>query len=365
VRWISDPTELAGLAGPWDALAERDPTPFNLHAWYSAWWDGYGADRELRICTVWDGSELAGVFPLCRRGERLEAMANEESCVVRPLARDAEALRLLADAAARERYALMEIRRLPADDEAIPVLATAARRARRWSLVEPDITSPIVDTTGTLDQYRQATTSKWHKNLRRLYRKLLRDHDAQLRLIEPPDDLEAELDEGFEVESSGWKRAAGSAVLSRPENEAYYRSLGRRFHERGELRLSSISVDGCMIAWDLGILRANRLYSPKSGYREEFRQLGPGLILELATIERCFELGIEAHELLGSDEEYKLRFSTSERRHRYFRAYPRRPAQAVRYMWRRFAPWRMREAYAGRGPSSACYRHRFQPATKD
>ena len=71
-----------------------------------------------------------------------------------------------------------------------------------------------------------------------------------------------------------------------------------------------------MIAWDLGILHRNRLYSPKSGYLEEFRPLGPGLVLELATIERCFEPGIEAHELLGTDEPYKLRFSTSERRHR-------------------------------------------------
>jgi len=338
VRWISDPTELAGLAGPWDALAELDPTPFSLHAWYSAWWDGYGGDRELRICTVWDGAELAGVLPLCRRDGRLEAMANEESCVVRPLARDADALRMLADAAARERYALLEIRRLPEGEAAIDVLVAAARGAGRFSLVEPDITSPIVDTTGTLDEYRQATRSKWHKNLRRLHRKLLRDHDAQLRLIEPAADVEAELSEGFEVESSGWKRAAGSAVLSRPENEAYYSSLGRRFHERGELRLSSISVDGRMIAWDLGILRRNRLYSPKSGYREEFKALAPGMVLELATIERCFERGIEAHELLGSDEEYKLRFSTSERRHRYFRAYPRRPAPALRYAWRRYAP---------------------------
>ncbi|MGH2978213.1 MAG: GNAT family N-acetyltransferase, partial [Solirubrobacterales bacterium] len=247
------------------------------------------------------------------------------------------------------RYDLMEIRRLPEGDESIGALAAAARAAGRWSIVEPDITSPIVDTTGTLDQYRAATRSKWHKNLRRLYRKLERDHGARLRLVEPPAELESELAEGFEVESSGWKRAAGSAILSRPENEAYYRSLARRFHDRGELRLSSISVAGRMIAWDFGILRANRLYSPKSGYLEEFRQLAPGLVLELATIERCFELDIEAHELLGADEAYKLRFSTSARRHRYFRAYRRRPAQALRYAWRRYVPAGARARLRRRG----------------
>ena len=338
MRWIEKRSELEAIAPQWDALAAVDPTPFSLSAWYLAWWDGYSAGRELRVCTVWEDSELVALLPLCEHGGRLEAMANKESCVVRPLARDTEALRLLAEAAASERYDLMEIRRLPEGDEGIEALAAAARAAGRLGIVEPDITSPIVDTTGTLDEYRQATRGKWHKNLRRLYRKVQRDHDARLSLIEPPADLESELTEGFAVESSGWKRAAGSAILSRPENEAYYRSLGRRFHDRGELRISSISVDGRMIAWDLAILRSNRLYSPKCGYLEEFRQLGPGLILELATIERCFELGIEAHELLGADDEYKLRFSTSERRHRYFRAYPRRPVQALRYAWRRFVP---------------------------
>ena len=344
VRWISDPAELPGLAPRWDALAEQDPTPFSLHAWYSAWWDGYGGGRELRICTVWDSGELVALLPLCARGGRLEALANEESCVVRPLARDLEALALLAEAAAGERYDLLEIRRLPAGDPAVEALIRAARATGRLSLVEPDITSPIVDTTGTLEDYRAATEGKWHKNLRRLHRKLLREHDAVVRVIEPPEDLDAELTDGFAVESSGWKRAAGSAVLSRPENEAYYRSLARRFAARGELRPSSISVGGRMIAWDLGILRHKRLYSPKSGYLEEFKPLAPGLVLELATIERCFEAGIEAHELLGSDEAYKLRFSTSERRHNYFRAYPRRGGPAARWAWRRFVPreWRGR-----------------------
>jgi CelD/BcsL family acetyltransferase involved in cellulose biosynthesis len=353
VRWIEEPAELEALAPEWDALAELDPTPFSLSAWYLAWWDGYGAGRRPRVCTVWDGPELVALLPLCEHGGRLEAMANEESAVVRPLARNAGALRLLADAAACQRYDLLEIRRLPEGDDGLDALAAAARSAGRLSIVEPDITSPIVDTTGTLEEYRSATRSKWHKNLRRLYRKLQRDHDGRLRLIEAPADLDSELAAGFEVESSGWKLEAGSAILSRPENEAYYRSLGRRFHDRGELRVSSISVDGRMIAWDLGILRRNRLYSPKSGYLEDFKQLGPGLILELAMIERCFELGIEAHELLGADDEYKLRFSTSERRHRYFRAYSRRPAQAVRYMWRRFVPRRMRVAHAQRLASAA------------
>jgi len=348
VRWLEDVAALDALGPAWDALAALDPTPFSSRAWYSAWWEGYGDGRGLRVCTVWDGDEVVALLPLCSVGGRLESMANIESCVVRPLARDAAALEQAVAAAVAERYELFEVRRLPEDDPGIGALSAAARKAGRLSLVEPDVTSPIVDTTGTLEDYRRATKSKWHKNMWRLYRKLCREHDAQLHLIEPPSDLERELREGFEVESSGWKGREGSAILSRADNQTFYRRLGERFHERGELRLSSISIDGRMVAWDFGILHRNRLYSPKSGYLEELKPLAPGLVLELATIERCFEEGIEAHELLGSDEPYKLRFSNSARRHRVFRAFPRRPRPAVRYAWRRYAPRSLLEAHAAR-----------------
>jgi CelD/BcsL family acetyltransferase involved in cellulose biosynthesis len=349
VRWIEDLAGLEAIAPAWDELAALDPTPFALSAWYAAWWEGYGEGLRMRVCTVREGDELVGLLPLCAAGGRLQSMANVESCVCRPLARDADALARLAAAALGERYDLLEVKRLPEGDPGIAALGEAASRARRLHLVESDITSPIVDTAGTLEQYNRDTKSKWHKNLWRLYRKLVREHDAELRLIEPPTDLGPELTEGFAVESSGWKRAQGSAILSRPENEVFYRRLAERFHARGELRVSTISIGGRMVAWDLGILHGNRLYSPKSGFLEEFKPLAPGLVLELATIERCFERGIEAHELLGSDEAYKLRFSTSERRHRVFRAFPRRPGPALRYGWRRWAPRTLREARARRG----------------
>ena len=253
-----------------------------------------------------------------------------------------------AAAAAAERYDVLEVKRLPDGDPAIEALSNAAREGRRMHMVDPDITSPIVDTSGTLADYRRDMKSKWHKNMWRLYRKLVREHDAELRLVEAPSDLERELREGFEVESSGWKAQEGSSILSEPRTHEFYRRLAARFHERGELRISSIAIGGRMIAWDFGILHRNRLYSPKSGYVEEFRPLAPGLVLELATIERCFETGIEAHELLGTNEPYKLRFATSERGHRVFRAFPRRPGPAVRYAWRRFAPRGVRRRYADR-----------------
>jgi hypothetical protein len=59
--------------------------------------------------------------------------------------------------------------------------------------------------------------------------------------------------------------------------------------------------------------------------------------LLLWEIERSFELGLEAVELLGDIEDYKLAFATSERQHRRFQAYRRRPASMARFAYRRWA----------------------------
>ena len=55
-------------------------------------------------------------------------------------------------------------------------------------------------------------------------------------------------------------------------------------------------------------------------------------------IERCFGLGLEAHELLGDDMPWKRLFATGERRHRRFGAYGRRPVPLARYGHRRAMP---------------------------
>ena len=93
-----------------------------------------------------------------------------------------------------------------------------------------------------------------------------------------------------------------------------------------------------MIAWGSRHPALEPPLQPEERVPRGVQAARAGLVLELATIERCFELGIEAHELLGADDEYKLRFSTSQRRHRYFRAFPRGLGPAMRYAWRRFVP---------------------------
>lgn len=285
------------------------------------------------------------MLPLYARSRyRLEAMANPEvTPIYQPLARDDDALAAVA-AVAFDRCPFLEMWGVPAGGSALPVLTAAARRAHRIPSVDSGEVQPITDTRGAFTDYRKRMKHGW-REIERRRRKLVREHDATFKLIDGSGDWAEELDRGLALEAKGWKGSRGTAVLSSGSTERFYRSIARALHERGELAPSSLWVDGRMVAFDLAFVHDGRYYLLKTAYDEDFREHGPGLSLRLSVIERCFDMGLQAHEFLGLDMPWKRLFSTDEREHRVLRAYGLRPLALLRFSVRRGAPAAARFAY--------------------
>lgn len=332
IEWIESRERFLAIEQEWERLADVQRTPFLRHAWLAPWWEAFGGDG-LRICALWREGELAALFPLRVAQGRMEALANVHTPLFRPFARDDGDLEIVIEEVLARSGDLV-VPALPADHPALDLLTAGSSRAGRIDLVTPHLSSPIVETAGVAD-FSSRLSAKSRQELGRLRRKMAREYEAHFSLVERPTDLEHELQRGLEVEASGWKGARGTAVLSSPATAAFYQLMARSFHAEDRLRLSSISLDGRLVAFNLCLLDHGRLYGLKLGYDEEFRRFGPGLVLQHAEIERCCDLGVEAFELLGEADEYKLRFSTAERRHYVLRSYARRPMSLVRYGYRR------------------------------
>lgn len=350
VEWVTEIARFAALAAEWDALAVRNARPFDLHCWYMVWWKAFGAGCELAICTVRDGDTLIGVLPLQHDGRDLQALANSHSGIFRPLASSPEAMAALVGAALQDARKLV-IRDLRDRDPGNETLVDDARRAGMLSFSEPASRSSIVDTNGKVDDWIEQSNSSWKKRLRRYRRKMDKDYEATFEIARLPVDLEAELSEGFALEAGGWKGTAGTAIVSQPETEAFYREIAAAFHDRGELRLSRIALDGKAVAFSFCIEHGGRLYSLKAGYDESFRKIVPGLVMQLSIVESCFERDIEAYELLGEETEWKEKLATSTLSHSNLRAYRRRPVGIARYAYRAALRPQLRSAYHRISPS--------------
>ena len=335
IEWISEEERFAAIAAEWDALLPADSSPFDLHCWYELWWRAFGGTRKLAVCTVWRDGKLSAALPLADHRGRLQGMVNGHSGFYRALHADPESLQALCAAALARSSPEIQVSALPSEDPSLQGLVAAAREGSRLALSEPGYTSPIVETSGEFQAWFKGEHKSWKGRIARYRRKIEREHEAKLEIVVAPDDLDAWLDEGFRLEASGWKGEAGTAIESNPDTASFYRELARTFHEREALRLSRIVLDGTDVAFSFCLQHGERLYSLKVGYDESLKKVVPGLIMQLAIVERCFELDLEAYELLGDENDWKRKVSTATREHTDLRIYPRTPAGAGHHFYRR------------------------------
>lgn len=343
IEWVTDGERFAAVRDEWEALAASEPSPFASHSWFDCWWRAFGGGQALSICTAWRAGELVAVLPLCRRRGRLASMTNFHTPLLRVPARDGAALAAVVEAAHAGAPEALALHAVPAQDPLLEAARAASRRHHRLTLVEAVHVSPIVDTTGDRAAYFRSRASR----ARTQRNKLRREHGAAFVLEDAQGDLDAKLDRAFAIEAAGWKGRTGTAILSAPETEAFYRAIAHAHRARGELRLAWLHLDGRPAAVDLLLVRHRRMYLLKTGRDEAFGPLSAGGILHLELVERCFELGLEACELLGDEEPWKRRLATSRREHVRLFSYRARPLGLARYAGRRAAVPLLRRAREG------------------
>jgi CelD/BcsL family acetyltransferase involved in cellulose biosynthesis len=345
VESITDKRRFLEIAADWDALAARDRGPFMTTAWLDAWLTAFAPGRQLCVIALWEDGQLVAGMPLIRRGRRLVAPANDHTPAFGLVARD-EAAREAAIAEALGASALV-VSALPEQDPAFERLLAAARAAGRWTLVEPMNTSLVAETSGSFEEYHARLSRKVRSEIGRLRRKAEREHRLELSALAVPHDLDGQMTRALALEASGWKGRAGTAIVSAPETERFYLQVARNFDAAGTFRISELSLDGELAAMALSIVHNGRAFTLKVAYDEQHRRLGPGFVLLMAMIERCFELGLDAYEFAGMDEEYERRFATAERPHRRVRIYQPAAVNAGRFVYHRQIRPVLRDAYHG------------------
>ncbi len=344
VEWVGA-ERFDELGTDWDALAEQNPAglAFSRHTDFQAWFRVVGGGRQMTVATVWDGNTLVAGLPCLLDGRRLSALSSKDSPIVRPLYRDVDALRVLWSAvlaAAPREFVVIET---PLTEESAVVLRQVAREQRRLVLESNVRSSPVVETHGSWDAYRHEHKSRLERAGRR--RRKLEKAGAEFHLVDVPADLDGRLHRGLELERRGWKGQAGTAILDDPTTTRFFTEVAHAFAAVGELRVSEIVLDGELLAFDLQVLSGGRLYALKTTYSEEHSALSPGTALRHAIVEKCFELGLDAHELLGSPAEWKRRFANASRPIGNVQVFRPRPATLATVTYRRWVRPRLVRVY--------------------
>jgi CelD/BcsL family acetyltransferase involved in cellulose biosynthesis len=316
----------AELSDSWEALADRlAASPFLRAGWIVAWSRAFAPDR-LRALTVTRDGEMVGLLAFLERRGVVAAPVNWHTPVFGFLAADREAGGALASSLISRARGRTDLSFIDRDDPNLAELEATAHNGRRALVVRPVLHSPYVSLAdGDWETYRASLDRKARKDVERRRRRLEEQGSVSVDFEDGRMELGRLLEEGFEVEGSGWKHARDSAITSQPATHRFYTEIADWAARRGWLLLAFLRLDGRPIAFDFCLESAGAVYVLKGGFDPAHRGFAPGMLLTYASLQRAFGQRLSSYELLGDDSPYKLVWTHTKRERMRFQAFARSP----------------------------------------
>jgi CelD/BcsL family acetyltransferase involved in cellulose biosynthesis len=327
----ASPEAVAAVRDGWDRLADRTgAVPFLRPGWIEAWWRAFGAGR-LEVLREEEAGRVRALLPVRHRHGAVSSPSTWHSPGFGLLREDRAAGLALLDELFARHPAQVSLGFLGALGPGLDELAEAADKAGYRCLQRTLERSPFVTVDGDWEGYERSLDRNMRSDLRRCRRRL----EELGRVVLDVEHDTAHLDEALAVEGLGWKRKAGTAIVSAPQTARFYTEVARWAAASGRLRLIFLRVDGRPVAFHLA-LEDDRTYFPlKGGFDPAFHAQSPGRLLIHATLERAFAVGLRRYEFLGGSDAYKLRWATEAYDRVLFQAFAPDPAGRTR--WAAFA----------------------------
>jgi CelD/BcsL family acetyltransferase involved in cellulose biosynthesis len=352
VEVVGDEAAFVRLEAEWNAAVARAGVahPFLRHEWVRAWWDAFKAPgARLYIHVVRARGRIIAIAPFMRDttrvyglpARRIRFIQNDHTPRTDIIVADqpAEAYRAIwralhADGARWDVLQLSQLPRASATRRAVEELAAAdGCPTGVWQSSD----SPYLALTGTCDAYLSRLPAKFRSNLRNRLSRLTPVGEPVLEVLAGRRAIEEACEEAFRLESSGWKREAGTAITCDPAVRRFYTALVERGTAAGWLRLLFLTAGGRRIATSYGACFENRLFLFKTGYDPAFATAAPFKILTYLAIREAYAQGLAEVDFLGDAEPWKREWTPTSRGHDWMFVYSRtwraRLLHAVKFRW--------------------------------
>lgn len=311
------------IRADWDALAAamRYPTVFCTWDWVSAWWQHFGAGRDLRLLLVRRDGRLIGILPLFAerrvvradgRFGRVLSYCSASDLYPDPLdivsaPSDAPECAKLALAhlwATRGDWDVLHLTFLSGDSELLRGVCALRFGNARTATVSG---APYIPLSGTYDSYLRGLSGNERSKISRSRRKLIEQEGAEYV------DLGSQSTEQVlrALASLHEKRAGKKGITStfaRPNVLAFHLDLLGRLHQ-SHVWLRGIRIRGDLIAAFYGFALGGRLSYYQLGHDPDWAAYSPGAVLLQETIREAFERKFAEYNFLQGEEGFKLRWT--------------------------------------------------------
>jgi len=316
---------LRGAESAWRAAVDVDPTR-TIHVsfpWVRAWWETYGAGRDLCVILAREGDRVVGVAPFMIETRRIGGLgvtvlgliANDVSprSDIVLVDRIPDALDAILRAALARRWVYCDLGLVPASFDVIRWCQgrlDGERLSVRWRHTH---STPMIGLEGTWAEYLSNRSGSFRRTLHRAARKVGRPR--VVTFPEDVDDFEEMVQKVLAISAETWSHRAGTSLAARPKDWDFFERLMREAHRDARLLVVFLGGYDAPMAFMILVGHHDVLYALKMGFRESFAAAEPGVNLVAECVQRAFRLGRWRRldlDCAMERSDWKLRWATAD-----------------------------------------------------
>lgn len=238
----------------------------------------------------WAGCVPVDVTRLLGKRLALSTWKHSYAYVGTPLVADGcvdDFARALADRLAGWRHDRYMTLRRAVDGTVVKAIRSAVHESTAVDvIVEQSDERPAVKRCEDPDRHLREMKPRRRRELERRRERLAETLDSELTVTDRSGDPAA-IDTFLELEASGWKGRAGTAMAVKGD-APWFRSICRNFAGLGRLQMLALESQNQVVAMHCNISADDALFNFKIAFDERFKPYAPGIQLELDAI-RIFQ----------------------------------------------------------------------------
>lgn len=304
-------SSLSGYYNSPDAIY-RKAHLFSLPLWLKAWWEAFGANRDLMLRSVWQDGQLIGVAPLMCEGGVGRLLGSPDVCDylefnIAP-GKEREFFNALIPELQKEGIGKLDLNAQRSDSAVFSTLFAGERQVGISANFSREDEAFELTLPSSWEGYLAGLKKKQRHEVRRKLRRLLDEGgDFQFRVIEDPEAVVNYLPDFFEL----FRQHPEKDDFLNAGMEQYFHILVKATAQAGLARFGLLEVGEVISAAVLYFDYQGRIYLYNSGYHSGYGDLSAGLLSKVLCIKENIERRRTIFDFLKGKEIYKRRLGAA------------------------------------------------------